>query len=172
MSETILVTFATRFGSTEEVAEVIADVLRHEGMEVTVRPLSAVHNVGDYRAVVLGSAINHANWLPEAVEFVRTHQYHLNRVPLALFSVHIQNTGDDAESRAGRLAYLDEIRPWLEPVAEAYFAGRFNRQAATELLPGWLARAMPPLDFRKWDEIEAWAESVADLLEEAEVQPA
>ena len=36
----------------------------------------------------------------------------------------------------------------LQPVAEGYFAGKFDRRGAALMLPGWLARFVPPLDFR------------------------
>ena len=59
-----------------------------------------------------------------------------------------------------RLAYLDAVRPLIQPVAEAFFAGRFDRRGAALLLPGLVARFLPTLDFRNWEKIRAWAETV------------
>ena len=164
MLTSILVTYATRFGSTEEVANAISRTLREAGSYVDCLPMAEVDSFDAYQAVLLGSAVNYAHWLPNAVDFVRTNQHALNQVPVALFTVHIQNTADDAMSKRNRLAYLDEIRPYLNPVAEGYFAGRFNRLAATELLPHWLAWIVPNIDFRKWDKIRIWANSLPTLL--------
>lgn len=53
----ILVTYATRAGSTFEVAEQVAEVLRTTGDSVDVKPAPAVHEVIGYDAVVISSAI-------------------------------------------------------------------------------------------------------------------
>jgi hypothetical protein len=52
----------------------------------------------------------------------------------------------------------------VQPVAEGFFAGRFDRRGAALLLPKWAARFVSPIDLRKWDEMRAWAEAVQPLL--------
>ena len=120
MTVTILVTYATRFGSTEEVAEAVAQMLRDSGYTVDCRTMAEVQSLDEYDSVVLGSA----NWLPPAIDFVRERQEALAEVPVALFTVHIQNTGDDAMSRQKRLAYLDEVRPAEKGLALARLCGK------------------------------------------------
>ena len=164
MTDSILVTYATRFGSTEEVAEAVAQTLRDSGYTVDCRSMAEVQSLDEYDAVVLGSAVNYTNWLPPAIDFVCEHQEALADVPVALFTVHIQNIADDEKSRRKRLAYLDEVRPYLQSVSEGFFAGRFNRHAAVELIPRWLALIVPTFDFRKWDKIRTWANSLPPLL--------
>jgi menaquinone-dependent protoporphyrinogen oxidase len=161
----VLVTYATFFGSTREVAEAIAATLRERGIEVDVRPVQEVGALDGYRAVLVGSAVQHGQWLPEAVEFVKANQQALNRVPVALFTVHITNLGNDESSRKNRLAYLDAVRPLLRPVAEVFFAGRFDRRGAVLLLPGLVARIVPPMDLRNWKKIRAWAQTVFAQVE-------
>ena len=87
MFHSILVTYATRFGSTQEIAEAIAETLREDGHTVDVHSMSDVQDIHEYQAVLLGSAVNHAHWLPEAVEFVKANQEALSRIPVALFTV-------------------------------------------------------------------------------------
>lgn len=164
MSNPILVTYAGRFGSTEEVARAIAAELAGDEQPVECRPLDDVQGVEAYRAVVLGSAVNYGAWLPAAADFARVNEAGLADRPVALFTVHIQNIGNDAQSRGRRHAYLEKVRPHVAPVSEAFFAGRFNRHAARELLPRWLAWLVPTLDFRKWDQIRAWARETKPLL--------
>ena len=171
MTASILVTYATRFGSTEEVAEAVAQTLRDSGYTVDCPPIAEGQSLDEYDAVVLGSAVNYANWLPPAIDFVREHQEALAGVPVALFSVHIQNISDDEQSRQKRLAYLDEIRPYVQAVSEGFFAGRFNRHAAVELIPRWLALIVPTFDFRKWDMIRIWANSLPPLLMQQVASP-
>ena len=54
---------------------------------------------------------------------MRNNRQSLNQVPVALFSVHIMNLGDDEKSKHNRLAYLDDVRSLLKPQAEGFFAG-------------------------------------------------
>src|SRR5687768_12109848 len=67
----ILVTYASRGGSTAGVAEAIGRTLAERGLEVDVRPMDAVHDLAPYRAVVAGSAVRRERWLPEALRFMQ-----------------------------------------------------------------------------------------------------
>src|SRR6266487_6623990 len=106
----ILVTFATRAGSTYEVAARVAEVLRAGGATVEVKPVAAVHEVKDYDAVVIGSAIRMGQWLPEAVQFVKAHRETLSHIPTAYFLVSGFLRADTPEMRQRALAYLDPVR--------------------------------------------------------------
>ncbi len=164
MNHRILVTYASHTGSTAEIAVSIGKTLAELGFSVDCRPIGDKPQIDGYQAVLLGSAVNYGQWLPEAVDFVRTNQAALNQVPVALITVHIQNLKDDAESRKRRLAYLDTVRPLLHPVAEVFFAGRFDRRGAARLLPGLIARFIPTLDYRDWNAINVWARSVGPRM--------
>src|SRR5512142_2665544 len=83
----ILVTYASRFGSTQGIAEAIGAALADGGMSVDVLPMRSVRDLSGYGAVVAGSAINGGEWLPEAMDFVRQHRDELNRKPFAAFLV-------------------------------------------------------------------------------------
>ncbi len=167
MNNRVLIAYATYAGSTVEVAAAIGETLGAQGFAVDVKPIQDKPPIDDYQAVLIGSAVHHGNWLPAAIDFVKVNQPALNHVPVALFCVHIQNTGNDEMSRQRRLAYLNEVRPLLQPIAEGFFAGRFNRRGAALLLPGWLARLVPNIDLRNWKSIRAWAASISPLLRQA-----
>ena len=169
MKDRILVAYASATGSTIDVAAAIGETLGAGGLAVDVKPVQEALPVDDerYQAVVLGSAVQHGTWLPEAVEFAHAQQPTLGRLPVALFCVHIRNLGGDEQSRKNRQTYLDAVRPLVQPVAEGYFGGRFNRRGAKLMLPGLLARFVPTLDFRNWDEIRTWAEDIRPRLSQA-----
>ncbi len=163
MNQRILVTYATRTGSTVGVASAIGETLSERGFAVDVIPMKDHPVVEGYHSVVIGSAVNGAQWLPEAVEYVKNHQQSLAAVPLALFCVHIMNLGDDEGSRKRRLAYLDNVRVLVKPAEEAYFAGVGINPAEMS----WFERTMARLfkitaegDCRDWDKIRGWAGTV------------
>jgi menaquinone-dependent protoporphyrinogen oxidase len=160
MTDCILVAYASALGSTAEVASAIGETLVERGFSVDVRSVVERPQVNGYQAVIIGSAVRYATWLPEAIDFVKDNWSALNSLPVALFSVHIQNLGNDDRSRKKRLAYLDAVRPFLPPAAEAFFAGRLDRDGSALLMPRWFARFVPPVDFRNWDTIHAWAQKV------------
>src|SRR5438045_6584599 len=122
----ILVTFATRAGSTYEVATRVAEVLRAGGATVEVKPVAAAHEVKDYDAVVVGSAIRMGHWLPEAVGFVKTNREALSRIPTAYFLVSGLLRNDTPETRRQVLAFLDAVRALHEPVSIGLFAGKLD----------------------------------------------
>ncbi len=160
----VLVAYASATGSTVEIAAALGETLASEGFAVDVCPMQDQPGLDGYQAVLLGSAVQYGAWLPEAVEYVRANQEALARLPLALFSVHITNQGNDAKSQAKRITFLDAVRPYVQPVTEIFFAGRFNQQGAALMMPGWVARFVPTVDSRKWDLIDTWAENLPAKL--------
>jgi len=159
------VTYATRFGATQQVAEAIAETLRGKGQQVDLLPIEEIASLEEYQAVFLGSAVNYGAWLPHAVKFVKAKQEAFKDIQIALFTVHITNLGRDEGSRRNRRAFSKEVRDLLNPIDEAFFAGKFDRRSARELMPKWAAWLVPTIDLRKWDRIRDWAQRVLDKIE-------
>lgn len=63
MNDRILVTYASRTGSTVGVAEAIGRTLAEGGAQVDVLPMQDVTDLALYRAVIAGSAIQNKQWL-------------------------------------------------------------------------------------------------------------
>jgi menaquinone-dependent protoporphyrinogen oxidase len=161
MNSRILVTYATRAGSTVEIASTIGESLGQRGFAVDVKPVKDNPSLQGYQAVVVGSAIRMGSWLPEAVNFIKANQQALNQVPVALFTVHMLNTGEDETSRAARLAYLNAVRPLLSNAPEAYFAGvmDFSRISFLDRMIASLVKS-GEADHRDWNKIRAWSQLV------------
>ncbi len=70
---TVLVAYASKHGSTQGIAERIAEKLRQLGKEAEARPVEEVSDPGSYEAFVIGSAIYYGSWLKEATEWVHHH---------------------------------------------------------------------------------------------------
>ena len=171
MHETILVTYATRSGSTAGVAEAIGRALAESGAQVEVRPMSEVHDLAPYRAVIAGSSIQGQKWLPEAMRFVQTHRAALNQKPFAAFLVCITLSMSGADQyREGVSSWMAPVRALARPVSEGLFAGTLDFQKMP-LTFNTLMMRIPVLlgmwkvgDHRDWNAIRAWAERVHPLL--------
>jgi menaquinone-dependent protoporphyrinogen oxidase len=166
MTGSILVAYATRYGSTREVAEGIATTLREGGSVVEVQSAERVRDVGEYRAVVLGAPLYMFNWLKEARSFVARHRAALEKVPVAVFA--LGPTEDKEEDWRETRGQLDKVLagfPWLKPVAVELFGGKFDPARLTfpyNLIPA--LKKMPVSDIRDWDAIRSWASGVARAL--------
>ncbi|MGB8983946.1 MAG: flavodoxin domain-containing protein [Anaerolineales bacterium] len=171
MSEKILVTYASRFGSTAGVAEAIGKTLSESGAQVDVLPMQAVKDISAYRAVVAGSAINAGEWLPEAMHFVRAHRSELQSKPFAAFLVCMTLTMRNAQQYRGHVStWLEPVRTLVHPVSEGLFTGALDiaripsfgdrlKFRISVLMGVWKAG-----DHRDWNAIRAWAAELKPLL--------
>ena len=85
MSASVVVAYATRYGSTQEVAEAIAATLRERGLAVDIQPMRAVRTLDQYRAVVLGAPLYMFHWHKDARRFLSRHREALTQRPVAIF---------------------------------------------------------------------------------------
>jgi len=170
MSNKILVTYASRSGSTLGVANAIGKTLTEGGLDVDVRPMQEVHDLKPYRAVVAGSAVRREQWLPEAMQFMQRHQKELAQKPFAAFLVCMALGGANAQRReqAEQTAatWLQPVRKLVSPVSEGLFAGTLDLSK----IPEWGYRLVFRLvislglwsegDYRDWEAIRRWANTL------------
>ncbi len=171
MSEKILVTYASRAGSTAGVAEAIGKTLTESGAPVDVIPMQDVKDVTPYRAVVAGSAIRGSKWLPEAMQFIQAHRAALVQKPFAEFTVCITLAMSNSDQyRAAVSGWVAPVRALVRPVSEGLFAGMLDFSKLplnwdTLMLRATVAVGIFPRgDHRDWNAIRAWAESLRPLL--------
>jgi menaquinone-dependent protoporphyrinogen oxidase len=171
MNKKFLVTYASRFGSTEGVAQAIGKTLSENGMNVDVLPMREVKDLSSYQGVVAGSAINAGAWLPEAMQFMQTHRAELARKPFAAFLVCMTLTMKNGEQyRRHVTTWLDPVRMLVKPISEGLFAGGLN----ISRIPSFgdrLKFRMSVLfgvwkegDHRDWNAIQKWALELKPLL--------
>lgn len=171
MTKRILVTYASRAGSTAGVAEAIARTLTESGAQVDVLPMEDVKDLSPYRAVVAGSAIRQARWLPEAIGFIRKHRETLLHKPFAMFTVCITLAMSNSEQyRSAVAGWVAPVRDLARPLSEGLFAGMLDFSKLpvnwdTLKLRATVAMGIFPRgDRRDWNAIRAWAESLKPVM--------
>jgi len=157
MQLVILVAYATKHGSTREVAETIAERLRVHGMATDVRAAGNVAGLEAYDGVVLGSAIYMGRLHEDARVFLRRYRGEFAARPVAVYAMGPRTL--DEKDVAGARKQLDAAlatEPTVRPLATAVFGGAFD--------PGehhFPLNRMPASDVRDWSAIGAWADEVA-----------
>lgn len=167
MSASVLVSYATRYGSTQEVAEAIATTLREEGLTVTCQPARQTRAVEGYDAIVLGAPLYMFRWHKDAKKFLSHYQQAITTRPTAIFALGPFH--EDAKEFQGAREQLDKELlkfTWFSPVAIEIFGGKFDPTALRfpyNLLPA--LKQIPATDIRDWTAIRAWADGLIAKLQ-------
>ncbi len=171
----ILVVYATKYGSTREVAETIASTLRGASLPVYVQPAREVKSLEGYRAVVIGTALRIGHWYKDTDAFLAQHREALGRLPVAVFALGpTQGSPADDDWKACQANFDQELAakaPWLKPVSSRMFGGKYDPAALRgldkllTLMPGTPLKGMPATDARDFDAIRAWATELAATLQ-------
>ncbi len=162
----VLVAYATKAGSTAEVAAEIGRAMASKGgCQVDVHPVGQLKGIDGYDAVIIGSAIRAGKWLPEATKFVERHRDALSQIPVACFLVCLTLSEDTEENRRTVAAYPDPVREVVRPVEVGFFAGVMDHSKLPFILRLMMkAMKTPQGDFRDWKAITSWADNICPLL--------
>lgn len=161
----VLVAYASKRGSTAEIAEAVAATLRKSGIDAEPAPADGVRSLEDFDAVVLGSAVYMKRWRGDARHFLRRHREGLEKLPFWVFSSG--PAGDPAEDNP----------EWTEPAkivheverlgarGHVVFGGRLPQEPHGPMEKAMVKNTPPRFkDRRDWDEIRAWSTGVAAEL--------
>jgi menaquinone-dependent protoporphyrinogen oxidase len=161
----VLVTAASKHGGTQEIAAAIAAELVSRGLEVTQVSVEEVGSIDGYDAVVLGSAVYLGKWMKSAKTFAARESASLSAMPVWLFSSGpvggaASKPEDEGDRREG-----DALPKQIGAREHRLFAGKLDRSGLSviERAAVKMAKAADG-DYRPWDEIRAWARSIADAL--------
>jgi menaquinone-dependent protoporphyrinogen oxidase len=169
MPNSILVTFSTIYGSTQEVAERIAATLREQGVEVDLQPIKQVRSLDKYSAVVLGAPLYMFHWHKDALGFLSRHRAALAQKPVAIFALGPINNVEKEFLEARTMLDKELAKfPWLAPIAIEIMGGRLEPakfRFPHNLIP--VMKNMPASDIRDWTVIRDWASNLPTILQTA-----
>jgi menaquinone-dependent protoporphyrinogen oxidase len=164
MPPLILVGYATRKGSTRDVAAAIADSLTAQGIVTHLRAVRDLADLDAYDGVVLGAALYTGRLHRDARSFLHAHATTLARKPLAVFAMGPRTlAAADVASSRKQLETALAKEPALRPFATAVFGGVLD--PSQHRFP---FSRMPASDARDWDTIRAWANETAERFADDE----
>jgi len=176
MDGKVLVAYASKYGSTQEVAEAIAETLRESGFEVDLQPMRKVRTLEGYGSVVLGAPLYFGLWHKDALNLLSRNEDALAQRPpegirVAIFALG-PNSNDEKEMLGSRAQLDKELAkfPWLTPVVIEVFGGKYPAklrfpESLIASLPASPLHGMPASDLRDWTAIRAWASSLAQKFQ-------
>jgi len=160
----VLVTYASKHGATAEIAQTIAEKLREFDLVVDCVPVGDVSDLGQYEAVVLGSAVYFNHWRRRAARFLHRNAGELSQTPFWIFSSGpVGGNGPSPDQFEPRREVHASER--LQARGHVVFGGRVDLSGHGPLTRALVARVPKPYrDRRDWAEIRSWAAAIATEL--------
>jgi menaquinone-dependent protoporphyrinogen oxidase len=159
----VLVTGASKYGSTAEVAEAIGKELRAGALDVEVRAPDVVVSLDGFVEVVIGSGVYAGHWLEPAKQLIEKHGSELAALPVWLFSVGPLGTPPKPDEEPV------DARPLIDATGareRRIFTGRLDRSRLNFFEKAIVvALRAPEGDFRDWDAIREWSRGIAACLQ-------
>jgi menaquinone-dependent protoporphyrinogen oxidase len=169
----ILITYATKHNSTEEIATFIGGVLQDNQLHTDVLNIEDVPKLDNYSTVIIGSAVYIGHWLKSATNFLHYYQNQLAKIPVWVFSTGPTGEGNPDELLDGFVVpeNIHESLMFIKPRHVILFHGRLDKAQlgmGEQLMVN--AVKVPLGDFRDWNMIRAWANRiVAELQSESRI---
>jgi menaquinone-dependent protoporphyrinogen oxidase len=148
---TVLVVYASRMGSTREIAEAIGQLMRDRGLPTTVTAAADAPDARGFDAVILGSALYLGRWQKDAANYLWRQSDDLANRPTWLFQ-----SGPTGPARENLRSHT--------PRGVRRLCQQIGHSRAQGWLAGWVSNGDLAGDFRDWELILEWAELIAQEL--------
>ncbi len=174
MSQNVLVVYATKFGSTKEVAEKVGEIIGAKGIPVTVRKVNSVKDISPYSSVIVGTAIRMGKPVSEAVSFTKKFKNDLQNKSVAFFSVGLYMKDDTPENRDKAKKCLMPLLEIIDnPISIGLFGGKIDYSTMPLLLRWTFSKdktgELSEGDWRNWDTITGWVDELLHDLRSSNV---
>lgn len=170
MESKVLVTYASKYGATAEIAEKIGAVLCQAGLQAEVVPVDDVRELSAYQAVILGGALYIGKWHKGAETFLKTHEKDLTARQVWVFSSGPTGEGSPIELVEGQRvpAALQPVVDRIHPRDIAVFHGHIDPDKLNVMEKFAIKNVVkkPFGDFRDWGMIINWANQIAHALKD------
>jgi menaquinone-dependent protoporphyrinogen oxidase len=125
----VLVTWGSKLGGTEGIAEIIVERLREAGYDVTARDVRDAPAPTGFDAVVIGGAVYGNHWLGAVRHYVEHHARELRKIPTWLFSAGDAETTREVAALVVEVGAIDhapftadrrhpeQVRAWAAQIA-------------------------------------------------------
>jgi menaquinone-dependent protoporphyrinogen oxidase len=167
----VLVAYDTKHGSTATIAETVGDVLCENGFQADIRAALNVDDISPYDAIVLGSPMYYATFLPGALSFLERHRTVLATKDVAVFAVStsVDKQTGMVEENLARLVNASVLRKFpeiqvLEPIGLLPGKYFFQEIFPVEIINLKLTGFDEAGDLRNVEFVRSWTEGIADLL--------
>lgn len=161
----ILVTYSSKLGSTQEIAEAIGCELKKTGHAVDVADMKGLHSLDYYQAVIIGVPVYAGPLgLGDIGKFVRTRfRGELARLPVAIFAVGLLPKGMKSDLETVTANLKKAIAP-IVPVSTVLFAGTIDSKKLSLRQRFATIAKIPSAEFQDWGAIRSWARKLPCLL--------
>ena len=163
MSTSVLIGYATRYGSTREVAEEVATALQENGFKADVLSMREIKTISGYSAVVLGSPLFMFHLHKDVMRFLSRHRKALTERPVAFFVLGpVHEPHDEQEWKDSRNQLEKELIkfPWFTPIDLKIFGGKYDPSRLRFPLK-LFAGSVPASDIRDWTVIRNWVRDLS-----------
>jgi menaquinone-dependent protoporphyrinogen oxidase len=161
-SPRVLVAYASKHGSTAEIAATVADGLRRAGCAADLLPVTEVRSIDPYDAVVIGSAVYAMRWRPDALAFVERHRDALVARAVWLFSSGPLDHSAETEA-LDPIKHVRNVAARVGARGHAWFGGALAPDASG-IVERLMVRSGAAGDYRDFDEVRAWAGGIGEAL--------
>ncbi len=163
----MLVTYASKCGSTGEIAAVLGEELSKGGFAVDIFPVDEIQTLKPYEFVVLGTALRFEKPLNEMMNFISKYKRDISDKKIAYFSTGVYMRDPSIENQNKTRKMLEPLKVSLpEPVSEAMFAGKVDYK---KIAPFWRflismdsSGLMREGDWRDWQVIRTWGKQLVE----------
>jgi menaquinone-dependent protoporphyrinogen oxidase len=158
MSGRILVAYASKNGSTAEIAQAIGKELQSAGKTVDVIEMKTVRTLAGYDAVVIGAPLYMGSVMGDMGKFTGRYCSDLAKVSVAAFVVGVALKDPKPGAVEAAMGALTKALGQVTPVASVLFAGKLDPAKVNFVMRKFMEMAkIPSGDFRDWDVITQWA---------------
>lgn len=167
MNKKVLIAYASKHGSTAEIAKKIEEDLNQSGFECTTLPVKQVKDLSGFQAIVVGTGLYMGQWQKDAVRFIKQNKALLENQKVWIFTSGPTGEGDPVKLVQNRLvpeglrAAIEEIKP----KDIAVFHGNIVLSKLSGFEKWIIGKVNAAIgDFRNWQSISSWATGIANAL--------